>query len=87
MKVENMETSKGNKAPNQFIIFDNEKTIFQSYSSVIAIRGEKGQVTLDERYWDYSKTTGKFRNYFLGETKKETERKIKSGEYKLANLN
>ena len=31
--------------------------------------------------WEYSKTTGKYRNMFLGEDKKETLRKLKSGEY------
>jgi len=36
---------------------------------------------------DYSVTTGKYRNQFLGETKKETEAKIKSGEYILTDLN
>ena len=35
---------------------------------------------------DYSVTTGKYRNQFLGETKKETEAKIKSGEYILTDL-
>ena len=44
-------------------------------------------ITLDETYWDYSKTTGKYRNQFLGETKAETEKKIKSGEYQLVDLN
>lgn len=71
---------------NQFIIEDGQKIIFQSYESIIAVK-ERGKVTLDERYWDYSKTTGKYRNLFLGEEKKDTERKIKSGEYKLSNLN
>ena len=44
------------------------------------------QVYLDEN-WDYSKTTGKYRNQFLGETRKETERKIKDGTYIVTNLN
>jgi hypothetical protein len=42
---------------------------------------------LDKNTWDYSRTTGKYRNIFLNESKKDTEAKIKSGEYKLANLN
>ena len=33
------------------------------------------------RNWDYSVTTGKYRNQFLNETKKETLAKLKSGEY------
>ena len=42
---------------------------------------------LDKNKWDYSTTTGKYRNQFLGETKKETEKKIESGEYALVDLN
>ena len=73
-------------APNQLILKDGKKTVFQSYESIICII-EGDQTTLDEKFWNYSNTTGKYRNMFLGETKKETEAKIKSGEYKLANLN
>ena len=36
--------------------------------------------------WDYSVTTSKYRNIFLNENKKETEKKIKSGEYVLTDL-
>jgi hypothetical protein len=71
---------------NQFIIEDGNRIVFQSYNSVIAVK-ENGKVTLDNSTWDYSKTTGKYRNEFLNETKKETERKIKDGTYKLADLN
>jgi len=91
MKVENMQSARGNDVPNQFIITDeasNTET-FQSYDSVIAVKSYEGgyKVTLDRATWDYSVTTGKYRNQFLGETKKETEAKIDSGEYKLADLN
>ena len=47
----------------------------------------RGQVKLDKDYWDYSTTTGKYRNIFLGESKKETQLKINNGVYKLDNLN
>ena len=90
MKVQNMTNSNGNKVANQFIIFDSEFTAFQSYNSIIVktvFEDGKRVVYLDENTWDYSKTTGKYRNLFLGETKKETEKKIASGEYKLADLN
>ena len=73
---------------NQLVITDDDGTeFFQSYDTIIAKRELNGQVTLDRSWWDYSKTTGKYRNLFLGETKKETEAKIKSGEYKLDSLN
>lgn len=92
MKVKNMTNRNGRAVPNQFIIddfmLDTGKSVmyFQSYDSIIA-RIEDGQVTLDINNWDYSKTTGRYRNQFLGETKKETQAKIDSGEYVLTNLN
>ena len=87
MKVRNMQ---GNSGPvrNQFeITGDDGSVTFQSYDSAIAVRACDGSVTLDRNAWDYSVTTGKYRNRFLGENKRETERKIASGEYKLADLN
>ena len=90
MKVQNMTSANGREIPNQFIIFDSEATYFQSYRTIIiktCFENGKRQVYLDENAWDYSKTTGKYRNLFLGETKKETEKKIKSGEYVLTDLN
>lgn len=98
MKISNIEGRNG-PVKNQFIITEEgrgangnfiKKEIFQSYQSVIVekiVWDDRTDVTLDARYWDYSKTTGKYRNIFLGETKAETEKRIKSGEYKLANLN
>ena len=100
IKVEYFKNRQGKTIPNQLIVREitNEMSgngieYFQSYGSVIAMRGafEAGErdrkVTLDVNKWDYSTTTGKYRNQFLGETKAETERKIKSGEYTLADLN
>jgi hypothetical protein len=90
MKISNFESKKGNKVPNQFIIHTPEFTLFQSYNSTIiktTFEDGKRVVYLDEYYWDYSKTTGKYRNQFLGEDKKTTELKIKNNIYKLANLN
>ena len=100
MKVYNMESSQGNKVPNQFIIEHKGKEYFQSYNSLIAVKEYKPErysypvpeehkinVTLDEYYWDYSRTTGKYRNDFLGEGIEATRKKIKDGIYKLANLN
>lgn len=86
MRVQNMISNSGNKVANQFIINDDGVEYFQSYSSIIG-KIDKDGVTLDEYYWDYSTTTGKYRNQFLGEKKAETQKKIDSGEYKLANLN
>ena len=80
-------SSSGRDIANQFIITDKDRTIFQSYDSIIAIKWNDGDVFLDKTYWDYSRTTGKYRNQFLGEDIKTTRKKIKSGEYRLADLN
>ena len=100
MRVRNVCSERtGTSVANQVIITDEgrgslgnfkKRETFQSYNSVIAIRtvwGDGTRVELDQEKWDYSVTTGKYRNAFLNETKRETERKIKSGEYKLVNLN
>jgi hypothetical protein len=66
------------------------RTAFQSYNSTIVIilsNGYNQNILLDNNTWDYSVTTGKYRNMFLSENKKETEKKIKEGLYKLTNLN
>jgi len=87
IKVRNMFSPNGNQVANQFIINTNEGTYFQSYNSIIAFRDNNSKITLDDYYWDYSRTTGKYRNEFLGEYIKDTRSKIESGEYKLADLN
>ena len=98
MKVENIESNNGNKIANQFVITDNHEMgnkieYFQSYNSMIAkkIYNDTGgyvvETFLDKKYWNYSNTTGKYRNIFLGETIKDTKKKIKSGEYILTDLN
>ena len=87
IRVSNMTSSKGNIIANQFIIRTNKGRYFQSYNSIIVFIDNNNKVFLDEYYWDYSRTTGKYRNNFLNEYIDETRDKIKNGEYKLKNLN
>ena len=87
MNVRNIRSNKGNEIPNQFEVTTEKGKFFQSYKSVIAFIPFVGKTQLDSKYWDYSVTTGKYRNIFLGEDKKTTEKKIASGEYELTNLN
>ncbi len=88
-KVENLTGNAGNPVTNQFQITTNKGTFFQSYESIIVFIPKKwdAKTQLDKYYWNYSTTTGKYRNIFLGEDRKETERKIKNGTYLLRNLN
>lgn len=87
MRVTNMTSNKGNTIPNQFIIDDNNESFFQSYKSMIAKVDKFGKVFLDEYYYNYSRTTSKYRNMFLNMTTKEIEKGIKSNEIELVNLN
>ena len=91
MKVQNIESNNGNKIANQFVITDDKQNeYFQSYRSMIVKKdyeGDQVKIYLDQKYWNYSNTTGKYRNIFLGETITETKKKIKSGEYILTDLN
>jgi len=77
----------GRPVTNQFTIITSDGTYFQSYDSVIAFRDNNRKITLDDYYWDYSRTTGKYRNEFLGEGIADTRAKIELGIYKLADLN
>lgn len=93
----------GNPVANQFLITINThpksvkeivtsetetKVYFQSYRSIIAVKDMlSDEIVLDQYYWDYSVTTGKYRNIFLGENTAQTRKKIKDGTYKLADLN
>jgi hypothetical protein len=96
IRVENMVSPRsGKEVANQFIIDTTDKDgngneYFQSYRSIIGFKNYSVypcEITLDEDYWDYSVTTGKYRNEWLGENIAQTRAKIKSGEYKLAKLN
>ena len=85
MRVQQMTSPKsGNPVANQFVINHNGKKYFQSYATIIAVKDEFGLITLNYDYWDYSRTTGKYRNEFLSENTAQTRAKIKSGEYKTA---
>ena len=92
IKTRNMTSRRGNEVANQFIIRDTNKQgglkalYFQSYDTII-VKVTNKHTYLDSFYWDYSATTGKYRNDFLNEGIADTRKKIKNGEYKLTNLN
>ena len=88
IKVNQMTSPRtGRPVANQFEIFTDKGVYFQSYRSIIAFKPYGGKTQLDEYYWDYSRTTSRYRGEFLGENTNETRRRIKEGEYKLVNLN
>ena len=88
MKVSNMYSNNGNQVPNQFIIESGNKTVFQSYKTIVAVK-ENGKVTLDSNALGYSNTTLKYLKQFLNtnESKKSLYKKIESGFYNTSDLN
>ena len=77
VKAKNIISDRGNPITNQIII-----TAVKGWT-----KEGKRKVTLDEYYWNYSRTTSKYRNAFLGEDTLATSKKLMAGVYKLANLN
>jgi len=84
---------------NQLVVsYPNGDEAFYSYGRLIALKESEPRYMdtfgdspicrtyLNVNAWDYSRTTGKYRNIFLNETKRETEKKIKSGAYILKDL-
>lgn len=84
-RVENFQGKNG-PVKNQFVIWTSKGSVFQSYGSIIAAKID-GKKYLDCHNWDYSVTTGKYRNQFLGLSKKETEKRIKEGKIIMEDLN
>jgi hypothetical protein len=83
----------GKDISNQFIICTDNEEYFQSYKTIIAKKVYTDndilhKIFLDEDHWDYSKTTSKYRNLFLGDSNTaEARTKIKDGTYILTDLN
>ena len=79
LKVKNLEY-KGRQVPNQFLIEytenGNEYQRFQAYDSMI-IKWENGRMVEVGKDWDYSRTTGKYRNLLTRKDKKEFEKMLK----------
>lgn len=72
MRVRQMTNNyNGNSVMNHFIITDGNKTILQSYDSIVAIV-DKDKLGLKSltlgRDWDYSRTTMKYVHQFLEQT-------------------
>lgn len=76
ISVERLDT-----AGNQIILRDtaNNLQVFFSYNTKIAAK-INNKVIIYPAY-DYSRTTGKYRNMFLNEVKADTEKKLKLGTY------
>jgi len=87
MKVSNLISKSGNNVANQFEILTDTARFFQSYNSIIAKVDYDNNITLDSHYWDYSRTTSRYRNIFLNMSTNDIKKDIKLGKIRLDNLN
>lgn len=93
VSVRPMTSRGGNELANQQIMSDPAGETFVSYGTKIAYRSHKHyedgerRIVLDKNYWDYSRTTSKYRNEFLGFGVDECRRRISNGKIELADLN
>ena len=80
LKVKNV-NNNGREVSNQFEIFYEENNkhykIFQSYESMI-IKWENSIIIEVGGDWDYSRTTGLYRNILTKTTKKEFEKMLQN---------
>ena len=98
MKVENMKNNNNNIVKNQFIITDDNRRYFQSYNSIIVMientpwlsganLTDDFIVYIDPDYYDYSKTTTRYRNIFLGIDNDTFNKNLKDNKYTFKSLN
>ena len=86
MIVSNLTTRKGRVAVSQYEIHAIGFTIFQSYSTIIAVRTAYGHVILDHSWGSWGNTTTRYRNKFLGMNTAETRANLESGRFIAADL-
>lgn len=67
MKVKNLEGNSGRAIPNQFVIKDNNRKVFQSYdSTIVEVKWHSDFCEVNIGHdWDYSRTTSKYFKIFL----------------------
>jgi hypothetical protein len=83
-----LRTRGGHPAPDQLeITLEDGSRLFTSYTRKVALVTAEGQTWLDSCYWNYSRTTSRYRNEFLGLSTPEIMRGLESGALKLTNLN
>lgn len=85
--VTNLINERGNATANQFVIYNENGITFQSYRTKIAVIAS-GEVFINYKMFDYSRTTSKYLAQFLRQngwdikSKKDIERLIKNGRFK-----
>ena len=79
-KISHFDTLKSTALNQVEIQFENGK-LFYSYETPIAAV-LNGEIYLEKDYWNFSRTTAKYRTVFLGCSTKELQSKIQQNEIK-----
>lgn len=85
-KVIAMQSREGKPWRNQYILKAEEGDYLQSYDSIVALKTTDGRVILHPEYYNYSATTAKVRDAFLGITREQFTQNMKDGKYILQSL-
>jgi len=65
---------------NKNMYISTDGNILKSYNKIIAVK-KGGQIYLNADYYDFSTTTSRHRNQFLGVNAKEFNENMKKGRY------
>ena len=65
---------------NMYVANRGNISVLKSYNKIIVIEKD-GEVFINSEYHDYSRTTAKHRNLYLGVTSKEFEANCRNGKY------
>ena len=87
IKVVNAPTEYGGVSMEKFYIYVPQGIILQCFGENIAFIDNAGQIVLDINNWNKSRVVSDYRKRFLREGKRDTDKKIASGEYLLLDLN
>lgn len=88
MKVSPVLNEFGKVVKNQYSFNHKGSRFFQSYDNIVArVDQNNGAIQLDEKYYDASKTTAKYRNIFLNMSTSKIRTGIEDGSIKVVNLN
>ena len=78
--------------PNHIVIYVKGGKYLQSYDKIIAFvneprEGESRKVYLDKEYWNFSKSTARHRNSFLGLSNSYVNDAVRNNVFIMKNLN
>jgi hypothetical protein len=86
MRVDPLFKDNGKRVNNHSVIYDDQNRFLQSYNTIV-VKESIGEKTALDPKWTYSLTTKRYVSLFLKKSPDEIRKAIKSGEYKITDLN